>query len=180
MVDARRGRRALTLLDAVVLIGLYVIYLRRDAHRGGEAPEPEGVAAALAALPRAQRRRWVARLMAYAAVVILLTAVPFGDAVLGAGALIGISPFLMLQWIVPIATETPELVVAFVLLKHGRGGQSIAVLLAGAVSQYTLALGTLPLAYALGAGTGSAAAGRARAGRALPDRRRRALRRRRR
>jgi cation:H+ antiporter len=45
-------------------------------------------------------------------------------------------------------------VVAFVLLVHGRGGQSIAVLLAGAVSQYTLALGTLPLAYVVGAGTG--------------------------
>ena len=60
----------------------------------------------------------------------------------------------MLQWIVPIATEAPELVVAFVLLTHGRGGQSLAVLLAGAVSQYTLALGTLPLAYQLGLGGG--------------------------
>ena len=40
------------------------------------------------------------------------------------------------------------------LLTHGRGGQSVAVLLAGAVSQYTLALGTLPLAYLAGAGTG--------------------------
>jgi cation:H+ antiporter len=55
---------------------------------------------------------------------------------------------------VPIATEVPELVVASVLLAHGRGGESAAVLLAGAVSQYTLALGTLPLAYLVGAGTG--------------------------
>ena len=92
--------------------------------------------------------------MGYAGLVILLTAVPFGDAVLGAGAYVGISPYLLLQWIVPVATETPELVVAYVLLTHGRGGQSIAVLLAGAVSQYTLALGTLPFAYALGAGVG--------------------------
>ena len=92
--------------------------------------------------------------MLFAASVILLTAVPFGDAVLGTGGLVGISPYLLLQWIVPVATETPELVVAFVLLTHGRGGQSVAVLLAGAVSQYTLALGTLPLAYLVGAGTG--------------------------
>ena len=86
--------------------------------------------------------------------MILLTAVPFGDAVLGTGSLVGISPYLLLQWLVPVATETPELVVAFVLLTHGRGGQSAAVLLAGAVSQYTLALGTLPVAYLVGAGTG--------------------------
>jgi cation:H+ antiporter len=92
--------------------------------------------------------------MLYAASVILLTAVPFGNAVLGAGALVGISPFLLLQWIVPVATEAPELVVAYVLLTHGRGGQSAAVLLAGAVSQYTLAIGTLPIAYLAGAGVG--------------------------
>lgn len=144
----------LTLLDGVVLVGLYGLYLRRVGTAGGESPEPMGVAAALAALPRDRRRRWAAGLMGYAALVILLTAVPFGDAVLASGAVIGISPYLMLQWIVPLATETPELVVASVLLAHERGGQSIAVLLAGAVSQYTLALGTLPVAYAAGAGTG--------------------------
>jgi cation:H+ antiporter len=144
----------LTLLDSAVLIGMYVVYLRRAATAGGESPEPLGVAAQLAALPRQQRRRWARSLMGYSAFVILMTAVPFGNAVLGAGAIVGISPYLLLQWIVPVATETPELVVAFVLLTHGRGGQSIAVLLAGAVSQYTVALGTLPLAYAVGPAIG--------------------------
>lgn len=137
-----------TLLDSAVLIGLYVLYLHRAATAGGESPPPLGLAAELAALPREQRRRWVGGLMAYAAVVILVTAVPFGDAVLRSGSLVGIDPYLLLQWVVPVATEVPELVVAFVLLMHGRGGQSIAVLLAGAVSQYTLALGTLPIAFA--------------------------------
>jgi cation:H+ antiporter len=153
---ALRGviRGQLTLLDSAVLISLYVLYLRRAATAGGEAAPPMGVAESLAELPKKQRRRWVFGLMLTAAVVILLTAVPFGDAVLGTGALVGISPYLVLQWLVPVATEMPELVVAVVLLLHGRGGQSVAVLLAGAVSQYTLALGTLPLAYVAGAGTG--------------------------
>jgi cation:H+ antiporter len=144
----------LTLLDAAVLISLYGLYLRRVAGAGGESPPPMGIAEQLAELPKDERRRWVGGLMLFAAVVILLTAVPFGDAVLGSGALVGISPFLLLQWIVPVATETPELVVAFVLLTHGRGGQSIAVLLAGAVSQYTFALGMLHVAYAAGAASG--------------------------
>jgi cation:H+ antiporter len=147
-------RGELTALDAVVLISLYVLYLRRVAAIGGDGPPPIGVAAQIEALPKRDRKRWVAGLMLYAASVILLTAVPFGDAVLGTGALVGIKPYLMLQWIVPIATEAPELVVAFVLLTHGRGGQSLAVLLAGAVSQYTLALGTVPLAYQAGVGVG--------------------------
>jgi cation:H+ antiporter len=147
-------RGELTSLDAAVLISLYVLYLRRVATIGGDAPPPIGVAAQIEALPVGERKRWVGGLMLYAASVILLTAVPFGDAVLGTGALVGIKPYLMLQWIVPIATEAPELVVAFVLLTHGRGGQSLALLLAGAVSQYTLALGTVPLAYRLGLGAG--------------------------
>jgi cation:H+ antiporter len=153
---ALRGviRGQLTLLDSAVLISLYILYLRRAAGAGGESPPPMGVAARLAELPKAQRQRWAGGLMLFAAIVILLTAVPFGDAVLGTGALVGISPYLVLQWLVPVATETPELVVAVVLLMHGRGGQSVAVLLAGAVSQYTLALGTLPLAYLAGLGTG--------------------------
>jgi cation:H+ antiporter len=142
------------LFDSAVLIALYVLYLHQAAKAGGEGPEPMGVAAELAALDRGERHRWVAWLMGFAGFVILVTAVPFGDAVLGAGTLVGVSPYLLLQWIVPVATETPELVVASVLLLHGRGGQSIAVLLAGAVSQYTLALGTLPVAYAAGVASG--------------------------
>jgi len=144
----------LTLLDSAVLVSLYIVFLRQASRAGGDSPEPMGVAAELANLPRAHRRRWVGGLMLFAAVVILITAVPFGDAVLGTGSMVGISPYLVLQWVVPVATEMPELVVAVVLLLHGRASQSIAVLLAGAVSQYTLALGTLPVAYALGAGTG--------------------------
>jgi cation:H+ antiporter len=144
----------LTLLDSAVLLSLYVLYVHRAAKAGGEAPAPLGIAAELAELPERERRRWVGGLIVFSAFVILLTAVPFGDAVLGTGRLVGISPYLVLQWLVPVATEMPELVVAFVLLTHRRGGQAVAVLLAGAVSQYTLALGTLPLVYRVGAGTG--------------------------
>ena len=61
LVDARRALRARsTLLDSAVLIGLYVLYLRRAAAAGGEAPEPMGVAAELAALRPRERHRWVA------------------------------------------------------------------------------------------------------------------------
>lgn len=147
-------RGQLTALDSLVLVSLYGLYLLRSAASTADGPEPVGIAAELSALPTRERRRWVLWLMLFAATVILLTAVPFGDAVLATGGLVGISPYLLLQWLVPVATETPELVVAFVLLTHGRGAQSAVVLLAGAVSQYTLALGTLPIAYLAGAGAG--------------------------
>jgi cation:H+ antiporter len=140
--------------DAVVLISLYVLYLRRVATGSPEPPHLVGVAAELGKLPQRQRRRWVGGIMLFSACVVLITAEPFADAVLLTGTTVGISPYLLVQWLVPLATEMPELVVAFVLIQHERAGQAVAVLLSSAVSQWTLALGTLPLAFAAGAGQG--------------------------
>jgi cation:H+ antiporter len=147
-----RGHLAWT--DAVVLIGLYVLYMRRVATGSPEPPHLVGVAAELGALAQQRRRRWVGGIMLYAAATVLVTAEPFAHSVLGAGTLIGISPYLLVQWLVPLATESPELVIAFVLITHDRAAQGVAVLLSSAVSQWTLALGTLPLAYKAGVGVG--------------------------
>jgi cation:H+ antiporter len=147
-----RGHLAWT--DAVVLIGLYVLYLRRVATGSPEPPHLVGVAAELGKLRKRPRRRWVIGIMVYSALTILITAEPFANSVLGAGTMIGISPYLLVQWLVPLATESPELVIAFVLVTHNRAAQGVAVLLSSAVSQWTLALGTLPLAYAAGVGEG--------------------------
>jgi cation:H+ antiporter len=140
--------------DAVVLIGLYVVYLRRNSTGSPEPPHLVGVAAELGKLDKRERQRWVGGIMLFSALTVLVTAEPFADAVLGAGTRMGISPYLLVQWLVPIATESPELVIAFVLITHQRAGQGVAVLLSSAVSQWTLALGTLPIAYAAGAGKG--------------------------
>src|SRR3954470_6116710 len=140
--------------DAVVLLGLYALYLRRVASGSPEAPHLVGVAAELGKLSQRQRRRWVGGIMLFSAGVVLVTAQPFADAVLLTGTTVGISPYLLVQWLVPLATEMPELVVAFVMIRHGRAGQAVAVLLSSAVSQWTFALGTLPLAFMAGAGQG--------------------------
>jgi cation:H+ antiporter len=147
-----RGR--LTWQDSILLIGLYVLYLHRVSTGDPEPPHLVGVAAELGRLPKRQRKRWVAGLMAFSALAIIVTAEPFAHSVVGAGTLVGVSQYLLVQSLVPVATEMPELVIAFVLVVHNRPGQSVAVLLSSAVSQWTLALGSLPLAYAAGAGQG--------------------------
>ena len=140
--------------DSLVLIGLYGLYLRRTATGAPEPPHLVGVAAQLGALPTRERRRWVIGLMAYAAGTVLVTAEPFANSALLTGQTVGISPYMLVQWLVPLATEMPELVIALVLILHARAGQAVAVLLSSAVSQWTLALGSLPLAYLAGAGQG--------------------------
>ena len=140
--------------DAAVLLALYALYLRRVSTGSPEPPHLVGMAAELGRLPQRQRRRWVGGIMLFSACAVLITAEPFADAVLLTGTSVGISPYLLVQWLVPLATEMPELVVAFVLIQHERAGQAVAVLLSSAVSQWTLALGSLPLAFAAGAGQG--------------------------
>ena len=140
--------------DSLVLIGLYGLYLRRTGTGPPEPPHLVGIAAKLGALPTGERRRWVAGLMLYAAATVLVTAEPFANATLLTGQSVGVSPYMLVQWLVPLATEMPELVIALVLILHARAGQAVAVLLSSAVSQWTLALGSLPLAYVAGAGQG--------------------------
>jgi cation:H+ antiporter len=140
--------------DALVLLSLYALYLRRVATGSPEPPHLVGVAAELGKLTKRERGRWIGGIMLFSACAVLLTAEPFANAVMLTGTTIGISPYLLVQWLVPLATEMPELVVAFVLIRHERAGQAVAVLLSSAVSQWTFALGTLPIAYAAGAGQG--------------------------
>ena len=140
--------------DALILIGLYALYMRRMGTGPPEPPHLVGIAAELGSLPKRDRKRWVVGIMAFSAAAVLVNAEPFANSVLMAGTSAGISPYLLVQWLVPVATEMPELVIAFVLITHDRAGQAVAVLLSSAVSQWTFALGTLPLAYKAGIGQG--------------------------
>ena len=71
---------------------------------------------------------------------------------LDTGTALGIDPYLLIQSVVPIATEAPELVVVAVLVSNRRPAQGLALLLASSVSQWTLGLGSLPIAYLAGGG----------------------------
>ena len=53
---------------------------------------------------------------------------------------------------VPAATEAPEFVVVAVLVVNHRPAQGLALFLASSVSQWTLGLGALPIAYLAGGG----------------------------
>ena len=52
----------------------------------------------------------------------------------------------------PAASEAPEFVVVTVLVANRRPAQGLALFLASSVSQWTLAMGALPFAYAAGGG----------------------------
>jgi cation:H+ antiporter len=145
-------RGNLSVVDSVLLIALYVIYARRVQGTTGEQPAVVGVSAGIAALPDRARRLAVVGLILGAGAVVLLVANPFADALLATGSSLGFDPYLLIQSVVPVATESPEFVVVAVLIANHRPAQAMALFLASSVTQWTLGLGCLPIAYLAGGG----------------------------
>lgn len=141
---------------AIVLIAVYALYLARIARdRGQDVEELAGVPARLAALPARRRRLATWTGFALGAGLVYASAKPFANALVDAGAALGIDEFLLVQWLAPLASEAPELLVAVMFAWRLRDADAIGTLLSSKVNQWTLLIGTLPLAYRLGGGAWS-------------------------
>jgi cation:H+ antiporter len=57
------------------------------------------------------------------------------------------------QWLAPLASEAPEFVIAILFAARGKGTAAIAMLISSKVNQWTLLVGSLPVAYMIGGGT---------------------------
>ncbi len=145
-------RGNVSVFDSVVLLALYIVYARRVQGTPGETPAVVGVGAGLLTLPERHQRTVVAVLIVLAGGVVVTVANPFADALLATGQSVGIDPYLLIQSVVPVATEAPEFVVVAVLVANHRPAQGLALFLASSVSQWTLGLGSLPVAYLAGGG----------------------------
>ena len=146
------ARGGVTVFDGVVLISLYILYARRIQGTEDEEPAVVGVPAGLLSLPRQYQRPAIVALILVAGGVVLAISNPFADALLATGASLGLDPYQLIQSVVPAATEAPEFVVVTVLVLNHRPAQGLALFLASSVSQWTLGLGALPLAYLAGGG----------------------------
>ena len=148
---AATGR--LTLLEGLLLGALYVAYVLGGWNAGDEEPAAlAGVAAEIAALPRGSRRRFTGALFIGGAVSAFTIASAFPDDLTRAGLNVGIEPYLLIQTVVPLFTEAPELVVAGTLTLHGRAAQGIALLVASSLIQSTVAIAAIAAAYLAGGG----------------------------
>ncbi|HEX7355129.1 MAG TPA: sodium:proton exchanger [Mycobacteriales bacterium] len=136
----------------LVLLAWFAAYAWRLAHGEAEEPHLIGTSAALGALPRSRRRITIAVVMVLAAVVILAAAEPFAHALVDAGKELGIDEFLLVQWVGPLASEAPEFIVAILFARRGNGVLAIGTLISSKVNQWTLLVGTIPLAYLAGGG----------------------------
>jgi cation:H+ antiporter len=146
-------RGQLSVLDLGVLGTLFVFYIIRAAKEEVEEPELIGAAAAIGALPRVQRRIVTLLLFVVSAAVILVVAEPFAEGLIEIGEEFGISTFLLIQWVAPLASEAPEMIIAILFTLRLKAQAGLGTLISSKVNQWTLLVGTLPLVYSL-AGAG--------------------------
>lgn len=142
----------LTLFDAGILVAIYVAYMIRLAGAPPENPHLVGPSAYIAVLPRSARRTVNYLMFVVAAAVILAVAEAFVHSLQAVGAEIGISEFLLIKWLAPLASEAPELLVATLFAWRLAARTGIGALISSKVNQWTLLVGTLPIVFAIFAG----------------------------
>ncbi|HVE96149.1 MAG TPA: sodium:proton exchanger [Pseudonocardiaceae bacterium] len=146
-------RSTLTLVDAGVLVTIFALYAWRLSKAPSEKPELVGVAAWVGEQVRWRRRTLVITFFAVAGLMILATAEHFSKGLVSTGAQLGVEQFLLVQWVAPLASESPELIVACLYAVRLMASKSLGTLLSSKVNQWTLLVGTIPVVFALSAGT---------------------------
>lgn len=146
-------RSTLTILDALVLVAMYGAYLARTARLPAGDPHLIGPAAAIASFQQRTRRLVVAAMMCGAAATIVLCAERFAEALVDTGEELGVSTFLLVKWVAPLASEAPELLVAALFAWRLNTDDALGALVSSKVSQWTLLVGTLPIVFAVSSGT---------------------------
>lgn len=145
-------RSHITVIDTIVLVSLFVMYMFFTSRVETEEVELVGPARAIGALQAAPRRAVVVVLLCYSAAAIFASAEPFADSLVHVGERFGINEFFLIQWLAPLASESPEVLVACLLAWRGRAAAGMGVLISSKVNQWTLLIGTLPIAFLVSAG----------------------------
>jgi cation:H+ antiporter len=139
----------ISLIDTAVLFSLFGGYIYLVSRLPTGEPELVGPASTLGSLPKRRRQGIVTFLFLYCALAIFSAAEPFVEGLKGIGEELGISEFVLIQWFAPLASEAPELTIAAILASRGRALAAMVMLISSKVNQWTLLIGSLPVAYSI-------------------------------
>jgi cation:H+ antiporter len=142
-------KHSITLWDATILVAIFIAYTIRVSRAPAETPHLVGPARYLGTFSDTWRRVTIVGIGVFAAGVILLVADRFAEALVRTGADLGISEFLLVQWLAPLASEAPELLVAGLFAWRLNSNAGLGTLVSSKVNQWTLLVGTLPIVFAL-------------------------------
>ena len=140
-------RGGLSLIDTAVFVALFGLYTWAAARAPSHEPELVGPARLVGNLARGPRRFWTLVMFLFAAAMIFASAEPFAEGLVETGLHFGIDEFLLVQWLAPLASESPEFLVAILFAWRGNAAAGMRAMVSSKVNQWTLLVGTLALVY---------------------------------
>jgi len=150
-------KSALDIVDAAVLIAMYIVYLAilwRFPPRDEESLEH---ASAVSRWAYTRPGRWrtitIGSLFLLGGALIYLTAHPFLNSMLAVATTFGVSEFVFVQWVAPFLSEFPEKVSAFHWAKRVRTApMALMNMVSSNVNQWTVLAATIPIVFSVARG----------------------------
>jgi cation:H+ antiporter len=153
-------KASLNLFDAAVLIGIYVAYLwllskQPPQHEEG-IQDLEWIPRSIVLAAKPVRVAAITGLFMAGGAVIYFISDPFLDSLQAVSTLLGVMPFVFVQWVVPFVTEFPEGISAFNWARTiERASMALMNLVSSNINQWTLLAAMLPILYSFSRGTPS-------------------------
>ncbi len=142
----------INIIDTAILFSIFGIYLYLIGRQASESPDLTGPALLIGTLSTNKRRLSLGLLFLFSAGIVFTAADPFAQGLEHTGEELGIDKFLLLQFVAPLASESPEFLVAGILAFRGRASLAMAALISSKLNQWTLLLGSLPLVFSASSG----------------------------
>jgi len=140
-------------LDLVFLVGLFLLYIAIIIR--GDVTEPDvhvGIPAYFQQLSKPKRIAFTLVGFIFSGVIIFTAVHPFAEGLEELGLQYGVPEFFMIQWVAPLASESPELIVVAYLVNKARSTAGFNALISSKLNQWTLLIGTLAIVYSVAAG----------------------------
>jgi cation:H+ antiporter len=142
----------LSVIDTLVLFAIFGAYVRAALRSHHVEREIAGVPELLVQLGPVGRRLAALSFALLAGTAILTAAEPFAESLITTGKRWGVEEFLLVQWLAPLASESPEFIVALLFALKGAAAAGICMMVSSKVNQWTLLVGALPLAFMISSG----------------------------
>jgi cation:H+ antiporter len=154
-------KASLNLVDAAVLIAIYVAYLlvlgRMPPEEADSIEELERIPRAIVKAQPAIRNLAITTLFVAGGAIIYFMAEPFLASLLAVSLAVGVPNFVFVQWVAPFVSEFPEKVSAFYWARTiVRAPMALMNMVSSNINQWTLLAAMLPIVFSMSRGEFSA------------------------
>ncbi len=151
------GKGTMNLVDAGVLLALYVAYLvilnRIPPKQHEEIGDVAAVARAVVRLDSKRRQLAILALFLVGGLLLYLTAEPFLYSMVGLASVMGVSQFVFVQWVAPFLSEFPEFTTTSYWARgRGKAGMALMNMASSNINQWTVLAAMIPIVYSISLG----------------------------